>query len=63
MLIRVEENVSKDSTEDIKPFQSKLLMKDREKVVNFLIIIHNNNDVICRKCRCVDVDIILTYDT
>ena len=40
MLIRVEENenseyVSKDSTEDIKPFQSKLLVKDREKVVNF----------------------------
>ena len=35
MLIRVEENVSKDSTEDVKPFQSKLLMKDTEKVVNF----------------------------
>jgi len=36
--IRVEENenseyVSKDSTEDIKPFQSKLLVKDREKSV------------------------------
>ena len=52
MLIRVEENVSKDSTEDVK-------QKDREKVVNFLIIIHNNNDVICGKCGCIDILIMI----